>query len=262
MSDTSTTFGGWSDRLTWILAEAQLLVLGVLFSIGAALVIYRPDLPTVPPIVVGWIAALLLFGPALFGFFVAFVRRLRQRRMVEVHHVNAVGDTLEKYYVEPGIWEDKKVQGAAPYPVNGSAAWAVQEFEYDEDLDQLRVTGVWLSEIEDTKLLTKKSHMESMYSKLTESHITLNVMRESVSEFGADIQETLVNEGAEARERGTLMDPDAVKDVFENFSTEIEGTGPDDLPTIELEEFAEPVIDEPKTNGAGETTPQEAVTDD
>lgn len=238
MSDntTSSTFGGWADRLTFIAAEGQLVVLGVLFSVGAALVIFRPSLPSVPPIVVGWIAALMLFGPPLFGFWVAFVRRLRERRMVTVHQVDGVGDTVEKYYVEPSVWAEKSVDGANPYPINGGAAWGVQEFQYHEDLGDLEVKGVWLSECEDTKLLTKKSHMEAIYGKLTESHIALGIMRDSVSEFGADIQRRIINRAAEARERGTIMDESAVKDVFEDFHDDVSDTGASDLPTLELDE--------------------------
>jgi len=113
MSDTSTTFGGWSDRLTYLMAEGQILVAGVLLSVGAALIIFRPSLPGVPPIVVGWFAVLLLFGPALFGFFVLLIKALRQRMMVEVGHVNAKEDVLKKYYVSPEIWKDKTVDGPA-----------------------------------------------------------------------------------------------------------------------------------------------------
>lgn len=245
--DTSNTFGGWADRLTWILAEGQLLVLGVLFSLGAAVVIFRPSLPSVPPIVVGWLASLLLFGPPLFTFFVVFVRKLRQRQMVEVHHVNARTDEVEKWYVEPTVWAEKSIDGPNPYPINGGAAWGVQEFEYDEDLGDLRVKGVWLEECEDTKLLTAKSHFKSIYEKLTESHIALNIMRDSVSELGADIQKRIVNTGAEAREKGTMLDETAVSDVFDSFGDDIDGLGADDLPTIETEEIAqEVVIDEPK----------------
>ena len=269
--DLSGTFGGWGDRLTYVLAEGQLVVLGLLFSVGAALVIFRPSLPSVPPIVIGWTAALFLFGPPLFGFWVVFVRRLRESHMIPVHHVDATGDTLEKYYVDPEMWAEKNVEDATPYPVNGGSGWAVQEFEHLEDVDELTVSGVWLSEAEDTKLLTAKSHMEAIYGKLTESHIALNVMRESVSEFGADIQKRVVNTGAEARERGTMVDESAVKDVFESFQEDIGGTGPGDLPTIELDDLADDVsgdgaiVDEPKTTGAGEEIANgtaEAVADD
>jgi len=244
MSDTSTTFGGWSDRLTYIMAEGQILVAGLLLSVGAALVIFRPQLPGIPPIVVGWFAVLLLFGPALFGFFVVLIKALRQRRMVEVGHVNAKKDILKKYYVSPTIWKEKTVEGASPYPVNGGSTWAVQDFDYLEDMDELRVQGVWLSEVEDTKLYTSKSHMEAIYGKLTESHIALNIMRDSINELGADIQRRIINATSEARERGTMLDKSAVKSVFEDFEQSITDTTETDLPTLEIEEEAEDAIGE------------------
>lgn len=243
MTDTSDTFQGAGDRVTYLLANAQIVVLAVAFTVGSALFIYRPEIPSVPPVWVGVFSSLLLFGPPLFAFFVVGVRKLRQRRMVEVHHVNARTDALEKWYVEPGIWRDKQIDGPNPYPVRGGSAWAVQSFEWDADMDQLRVRGVWLEEVEDTKLLTSKSHFESIYEKLTESHITLNIMRNSISELGADLQERIVNEAAEARERGTIIDEDAVKDVFEEFSDEHGGTGDDDLPTLETEELAQTMVE-------------------
>jgi len=262
MSETSTTFGSWSDRLTYLLAEGQILVAGLLLSIGAALIIFRPSLPGVPPIVVGWFAVLLLFGPALFGFFVLLIKALRQRAMVEVHHVNAKQDVLEKYYISPEIWKEKTIEGASPYPVNGGSAWAVRKFEYLDDIDDLRVDGVWLSECEDTKLYTKKSHMEAIYGKLTESHITLNIMRDSVNELGADIQRKIINKAAEARERGTMLDKSAVKSVFEDFEDRITGTTESELPTLEVEEMADDAIPEPPTVDSEMVGPQEAPADD
>lgn len=234
MSDgTSTTFGGVWDRLTYIIAEAQLLVAGVLTSLAFLLIWLRPDIPGVPPIFMGWFAAVLLLGPPTFGFFVWLVNKLRTRNMVEVHHVNGRTDEVRKYYVEPELWKEKEVDGPGPYPVNGSSAWAVQEFEHDEAMDTIRVKGVWLEEIEDTKLLTSKSHFQSIYTKLTESHIALGILRDSASEYGADIQRRLTNEMAEAREKGKMMDETAVKDVFEEFEENATGLGTDDLPTLE-----------------------------
>ena len=262
MSDTSTTFGGWSDRLTYLMAEGQILVAGLLLSVGAALIIFRPSLPGIPPIVVGWFAVLLLFGPALFGFFVVLIKALRQRMMVEVGHVNAKQDILKKYYVSPEIWQEKTVEGASPYPVNGGSTWAVQDFEYLEDMDELRVEGVWLSECEDTKLYTSKSHMDAIYGKLTESHIALNIMRDSINELGADIQRRIINATSEARERGTMIDKSAVKSVFEDFEENITGTTETDLPTLEIEEEADDAIPDPPSTDMSSMGPQEAPTDD
>lgn len=233
MSDTSTTFGGWRDRLTYLLAEGQLVVLGLLFSLGVLIWVVKPSIPRVPPITQGIFAAALLFGPPLFGLFVTAIRKLRRRNMVEVHHINGRQDLAKQYYVEPEIWAEKTIDGPNPYPVNGGTAWAVQEFEELKDVGELRVKGVWLEECQDTKLMTSKSHMDAIYEKLTESHIALHILRDSVSEFGADIQRRIINRMAEARECGKMMDKSAVKEVFENFEEQASGVGDDDLPTLE-----------------------------
>jgi hypothetical protein len=238
MSDTSATYDGWSDRITYIVGNAQLLVAGLMISVAVGLLYFQPKLPGVPDWIYAAFAATLLLGPILFGFFMTLISKLRVRNWVTVHHVNGRTDTLEKYKVSPEVWTEKKVDGPNPYPVNGGSAWAVQEFEHLEDVGELRVKGVWLEEVEDTKLLTSKSHMESIYEKLTQSHIALHILRDSVSEFGADIQKHLVNAMSEAREAGKLMDESAVKDVFEEFEDDATDVGSDDLPTLEVEEEA------------------------
>ena len=245
-NSVSHTFGSWRDRLTYIVAEAQILVAGIMVSAAIALIWFRPTIPGVPAIVMGWVAALLLLGPPVFGFFVWLIRKIRIRNMVEVHHVNGRTDTLKKFYVEPEMWREKKVDGPSPYPVNGESAWAVQEFEELDDLGAIRVRGLWLEETSDVNLLTSKSHMDAIYSKLTESHIALKVFRDSVSEFGADIQGRLINKMAEARERGKMMDKSAIKDVFEDFEEDVKDLGADDLPTLEPEaDGADPLAPEP-----------------
>ena len=267
MSDTYPHNGGLTDRVVYLIANAQMLVAGVLVSVAVALIWFRPTPPGMPPWAMGVFAGFLLLGPPMFGFFVWLAGWLRERHMVEVHHVDARHDVLEKYKVAPEIWSEKKVEGPSPYPVNGSAAWAVQSFEWDADLEQLRVKGVWLSEIEDTKLLTSKKHFNDIFGRLSESHIALAIYRDSTEQFGADIQHKLTNLMVEAREKGKLMDPNAVSAVFEEFEEDIEGLGADDLPTLELEglefedetaladevagEVFQPTIDQPAVADGG-----------
>jgi len=233
LTDTSGTFGGAWDRITYIVAEAQLLVAGTLITIGLILLWTRPEIPGIPPWVGGVFAALLVFGPPLFGFFVWLIRKFRRRNMVPVHHINAVTDTAEKRMVAPEIWKSKNVNGPNPYPVNGGSAWAVREFEYHEEIESLTVRGVWLSEAEDVKLMTSKGHMQSIYEKLSQSHMALKYYRDSVTEFSAEVQGRLINRMAEARERGTMMDKTAVKDVMNEFEDRIDSLGADDLPQVE-----------------------------
>ncbi|WP_139173648.1 hypothetical protein [Natrialba sp. SSL1] len=132
----------------------------------------------------------------------------------------------------------------------------MQEFEWQEDIDELTVKGVWLEETQDTKLMTSKSHMESIYGKLTESHIALNILRDSVSEFGADIQRHLVNAMSEARERGKMMDQTAVKDVFESFEEDAKGHTDEDLPTLEPDDLPG---DQEGGDGDGQPTAEDVM---
>jgi hypothetical protein len=249
--------------LTYIVAEAQLLVAGLLVSTAILIIWYKPAIPGVPPIVTGWLAITLLLGPPLFGFFVWLIHKVRSRDMVAVYHVNAVTDELKKYYVEPSVWQNKDIDGPNPYPVNGASGWAVQEFDHDEELG-LTVKGVWLEETEDVKLLSDKSHMRSIYGKLTESHIALQIFRDSVSEFGAEIQGRLINTMAEARERGKMMDKSAVKDVFGDFEDKATGMGPDDLPTLEPEDgeqATEEIEDGPEADAQLDAAAESAAED-
>jgi len=65
MSDTSGTFGDWKERIGYVVAEAQLLVVAVLFSLGVAILWIQPSVPNIPPVVFGWFAALIPIGTAI-----------------------------------------------------------------------------------------------------------------------------------------------------------------------------------------------------
>jgi hypothetical protein len=241
LSDLSATFGGWRDRVTYIIAEAQLLVAGVLVALGLALWYFDPGIPGAPAwvgdLLVGW----LVLAPPSFIAGLRFVKWLRTRTYVEVHHVNAVEDTVKTYFVPPEIWKNKRVDGPAPYRVNDGDAVAVREFEWSPEYGetgQLVVSGTYLSQLEDTKLYTSKKHTERAYEELVDSHLSLAYLRESISDLAASLQERLLNEVAYAREQGEQLDKEAVQQVTEEFREQAETvTGseltelrPDDVP--------------------------------
>ncbi|MFB6120973.1 MAG: hypothetical protein ABEJ68_07665 [Halobacteriaceae archaeon] len=269
MPEIRPTFRSWADRFTYVVAEAQLLTAGILVFLGLIIGVARPDLPHVPRWVMDFAAAALILGPPLFLAGLRFARWLRVRNAVEVFHVNAVTDDVEKYLVPPEIWAEKTVEGPDPWAVNGSSAWAVREFDWHGETEDLIVRGVWLSELEDQKVLTSKDHMESMYSKLTEAYISLGIMRDSISELGSDLQHRLINRLAQARERGEMLDKTAVKEVFEDYEERAESVTETDLPTLDEEDLPDfdqladpsPESDAPK-RGNGLAEEQEAVATD
>jgi len=240
MSDLSATFSSWSDRLTYVLAEAQLLVAGILVAAGVGVWWFNPAIPGLPPwttnVLVGW----LVLGPPMFIAGLRFVDWLRTRNYVEVHHINSVEDVAKTYFVPPEIWSQKRVDGPAPYRINDGDAVAVREFDWAPeygDSGTLRVSGVYLSEMKDTKLLTSKSHMERMYEELVDSHLALAYMRDSVSDLAADLQTRIINRVAEAREKGEQLDKDAVQDITEDFKQQAENITDDDLSDITTDDL-------------------------
>ncbi|SFC65296.1 hypothetical protein SAMN05444422_11344 [Halobiforma haloterrestris] len=236
MSETSGTFGGWSDRLTYVVAEAQLLVAGVLMSIAVALIWFRPELPGIPPIVHGWIAAIFLLGPPLTGMFITGARKLRNRNMVTVHHINGVEDVREKYYVEPGVWDDKEIVGPSPYTVNNGGAFEVREFDWHPDQGDdgtLIVTGCYMSEMADSKLVTTKAMLEDVHGDLIDVYLAYNRLRGRISKMGLEIQRDVVNQEAEADERGLMNPKTTVKDRFESAEKDAEEKATEDIQDVD-----------------------------
>ena len=233
MSETSATFGGWSDRLTYLLAEGQLIALGVLFSLGAAIIYLRPSIPGIPPIFFGWFAALLLLGPPLLGLFVTGVRKLRQRRMIEVHHINGVDDVRQKYYVAPEVWAEKNVEGPSPYVVNDGDAFEVREFDYAEEISQLTVTGCYMSELADSNLVTIKAMLEDVHGDLVEAFLEYNRLRGRISKMGLQIQSDVINEEAEADERGLMNPRTSVKKRFEAAKKDAEEKATEEIQDVD-----------------------------
>ncbi|SFS41893.1 hypothetical protein [Halostagnicola kamekurae] len=241
MSDTSDTYDGWGGRLTYLLAEGQILALGVFFSLGMGLWLWQPSLPSVPPVTQGILAALLLFGPPLFGIFVTGVRKLRQKRMVTVHHINGVTDVREKYYVEPSVWQEKQVDGPSPFTVNDGAAFEVREFEHQTDIGQLVVRGCYFSQLSDSKLITIKAMLEDIHGDLVEEFLASNRMRGRISKMGLQIQKDVVNEEVEADERGLMNPRTAVKSRFESAREDAENNATENIQDVSryVEEYAD-----------------------
>ncbi|AGN02816.1 hypothetical protein L593_14385 [Salinarchaeum sp. Harcht-Bsk1] len=229
MSDLSPTFGSWRDRLTYLVAEAQLLVAGLLISLGIMVLWFQPKLPGVPGWVYGAIAATLLIGPILFGFFMSFIGWLRTRHWVTVHHINGVTDTREKYKVSPEVWAEKTVEGPSPYRVNDGDAFEVREFDYYDDQDELIVTGAYFSKLADSKLITVQAMLEDIHGQLIETAIAYNKLRGRISRMGVEIERDVVNFQAEADERGLMGRKTAVKERFEAAEEEAQEWDTDEI---------------------------------
>jgi hypothetical protein len=238
---SAPTFQNNRDRLTYLLAEYRVFIALVAVCALGLVAYYQPQAPSLPLWIPAVLIAALLLALPCFIAGLKIVRWLRDRFRVEVHHVNAVEDTVQKYYVPPKIWQNKEIPEDAPdpYPINGGSAWAVRQYEYLEDVEQLRVEGVWLEGCRDTELMTAKKQMEDMHGWLIERAEELAAIRGRWSRGAVELQKKLVNSHAEASERGQIVQKTAATDTFGDLIED--GEDYDDAPSIhDLDDSPDP----------------------
>ncbi|QLH77186.1 hypothetical protein HZS55_07710 [Halosimplex rubrum] len=234
------TFDSRTDRIVYLIGEFRYLVTGMVLGAIALVAYYQPSIPQPPTWVGAAIVAWLVLGIPCYLAGVAIARWLRRRNWVEVHHVDGRGTTetdIEKHYVPPETWRTKTVDGPDPYPVNGGSAWAVQEYEYLDDIGELRVKGVWLEGLEDTQLFTAQSMMVDMHGWMLDQIERLADTRAKWSRSVTQYEQETVNDFAEARERGTTLKRTTARDVFEDMTGDDE-----DIPSLDADEM--PNIDD------------------
>jgi hypothetical protein len=229
------TFDSWSDRAVYLIAEAQLLVVGLATIAGVLLYLWSPSLPAVPVIVTDGLAVALLGGPipALVGYRGA--RKLAMRSWPTVYQINAVEDVREKWRVPPDVWSDRN-SSVAPNVVNDGDDYEVRRLEWfpeASDEGRLSVTGTWPAEVKDSALITSRTYIEEIHEHLTDSLAKLAELRAKWSRMSLDLQEELINKEAEALERGQMLQKTAAKTIYENERDDAEELEAEDLPSIE-----------------------------
>ncbi|WP_018257651.1 hypothetical protein [Halomicrobium katesii] len=235
------TFQTNRDRLTWLLGEYKLLVTGMILGAVGLVIYYQPQLPTPPVWIAGVLVGWLLLGVPCYLVGAKIARWLRNRNWIEVHHVNAAEDTVQKHYVPPQLWREKEIEGPDPYPINGGSAWAVREYEYLDDIEQVRVQGVWLEGCQDTQLMTSKKQMEDIHGWLIDRAEELAAIRGRWSRGAVELQKKLVTAESEANERGQMIQKTAAKDTFGDLVDD--GEDFDDAPTIHDLDDHDPTAD-------------------
>jgi len=246
------TFASNKDRLTYLLAEYKLLVFGMLLGALALVWYYQPVIPSPPAWAAGLTVAWILFGPLCFPAGVRVAKWLHYRNWEEVHHINAVEDVREKWMVPPDTWKDRETDGPAPNLVNDGDAYEVREFEWLDDIEQLRVRGTWLSAAKDGDLVTSRTHMERIHDGLLDKARTLAELAGQWSDRAIQMQENIIMSGAEARERGQLVDKDAARDVYQEMRGDVDPVDADEFLDVTERDLAED--ERPTQNGHHDPT--------
>lgn len=246
------------DRVVYLIVEFKWLIVGGLLSISGLIMYYFPreELPTIPIWVAAVAWAYLLLGPPSYVAGSSIAKWLRKRNWVKVMECNAVEDTAEPYLVPPEVWEDREVEGDDKPYMLPSGVWVVRSFEYLDDLEQLRVEGVWLSNATDMEIWTVHRRLEQMFGWLEGRAKKAAEYRAVGSVMGLDIQAALVNEITELVERGTLSDEGAVQDAIDRAMNEfMDDVEPPSLADLDDVEPAVEVEDAPDLELAPDADP-------
>lgn len=229
------TFASTKDRLTYLASESQILAsVLVLAAVGGVVaVVVWVDI-TIPSWLWSYLGGSALLMPMLLPSAYLIVKHLRERRMVRVWEVdpNPLGDGITGWDVPPELWEDRRRKEFPAFQLGG--AYIVQDMDWLEDMGQIVVDGVYLSDLSPDKLLTLERYTEDIHSNLIQKHFELSAHRDRVGTMAAEMQEETVTAMAEARENGEMMDQTAVKDAWESAGKEMEdATDMEDLPDPE-----------------------------
>lgn len=141
----------------------------------------------------------------------------------------------------PELWREKEIEEPDPYPVNGGSAWAVREYEYLDDIEQVRVRGVWLEGCQDTQLMTSKKQMEDIHGWLIDRGEELAAIRGCWSRGAVELQKKLITAESEVNERGQMIQKTAAKDTFGDLLDD--GDDSEDAPTIHDLDDHDPTAD-------------------
>jgi hypothetical protein len=242
------TFSNNKDRITYLLAEYSLFVGGIALGLIALAIYYQPSLPELPPWVPAVAVAWIALGFPCWAAGVKIYKWWRKRNWVTVHHINAVQDVREKYVVPPKIWKEKNVEKGEPHLVNDQSAFEVREFDWQPDIDQLTVSGTWMGEAKDSALVTDKKHMKAIHSYLLDAFESLQQLRATWSDQSIEMQGEIINSGAEARERGQLLDKTGARDVWEQYvdEPEMDEDPPDLIDEIEEQAAEDDALNDPE----------------
>lgn len=231
------TFSSRMDRLTYLLARYRWLVVALVLGTIAGLAWWQPSLPSLPWWVGPLVLANILLGiPGLLAGR-QFARWLRSVHWEHVYEIDGLRGTREKWLVPPETWREKVVEDKPPNPVNDRQDWEVRRFEWEDDVETLRVEGTWPGEAKVGDLVTERTHFEEMHETLLDAYREFKRLRAKWSRMAMDQEGKVINEQAEAHERGTMVDPDAAKEVYKEAKDMADEDPLEELPELSDEQL-------------------------
>jgi hypothetical protein len=208
----------------WPLAISFVAIVGIV-------AFTRPEVPDPPPGTLPFLGIWAVFSVPLYAVSVRIIRWIDPPdpgvRVLEAH-----AGSEEKgipHVVPREIWEERTVEGPDPYPLD-DGAYLVRHLEWLDDIEELRVTGVWKANATALELWRAEKRIDDMHEWYREELQKASALTARVERLGIDMHSSSMVAAAEAIGRGNLPDRDLVGDAIDDAREDVEKM--DDPPTM------------------------------
>lgn len=251
--DPQPTFANWKDRAVYLIAEFKIPLSITVFGVGLWAVWARPEIPSPP----SWVGAVVLTWAILslptYIAGIKIAKWLHNPPKVKVGIARPGNEVIHKFVeVPPELWRNAtKLDESDPLPADEGVDYVITEYEYLEDIGELRIRGCDPSMLDPGDSFSYHERVDRYY----EGHMSLRAEYSRLKAITSDLIQDAHDGGLMAgiNARDTTLAPDvSAQELLAQVEQSDEFQDPEEI--MEFEEFLEQEGD--PTNG--ESAPIEA----
>lgn len=224
VEDTAPTFGSKWDRATYLL-KAYRVPLTIMFTAAIiSVAAFDARVPTPPEWLVEFsVPAGILAVPAYFAARVLAAKVVAKISVKVIEYRGPMEDD-RVHRVPPRTWKDRDAGVMDAYQPPGGSVYKVSEFEWLDDVGQLRVEGVWPSIADPNDVYKSQQRFDRIFIDLLKELMKAQAFEATVAEKGVEIYDESTKEQIQLAEDGILPDGVGAAQKIEELESEIEDT--------------------------------------
>ncbi|MUV87817.1 hypothetical protein GJ631_14970 [Natronomonas sp. CBA1123] len=207
------TFQNNKDRLTFLLAEFRLPLTVMVIAAVVIVLFFEPSLPDPPePLLSFTVAAGLIAMPS---YAIGYIIANPSPDYVRVLEADAGSDEKAiPHNVPRHIWEEREEDGPPAYQLP-DGTFLVREFEYLDDVDSLRVTGIWKVTATPMECWRAEKRVDDMYGWMCDRLQEASTALARIERMGVDIHDSVVRDYVEVDEKAKMPSDGLVTDAID-----------------------------------------------
>lgn len=205
-------FSDGKDRAVYLLAEYKIGVMLVALAVLALFLSGRWQFPELPEWVGEWLTALAMgIIPAMVISKVLVVDKFIPDPRLKILELRPDKDEsmieTSTYRVPRDVWEERKhYEGLPVLEPDGDVDCIVTQYEWDDDLSQLRVRGCNEEVADPVSIIASNGKLDKIFNDLLESEQELQDLRSTLHLKQHEIEKHVVNSLVAAVEHGVSFD--------------------------------------------------------